>query len=199
MSVPEVLRRLISKTDEGTKNVYATAPRSFASLYPEVPLPDVALSPILLAAQWMSHELYGQDMPKVAIDLLEAGYETPAMIRLAGETEITHSSDAEPLVGAMFRELGVQYPLSDLTAKLIATRQIAREVIAGVRNSWAAVSHIKIVIWNRIAETEEVDALFSIADELDWDAPERRSLALLDSELIRTFADLGTLKLENYK
>lgn len=51
----------------------------------EIPLPDPSLTPILIAARWVSHDLYNQDMPGIAADLLEAGYDTPALIRLAGE------------------------------------------------------------------------------------------------------------------
>lgn len=40
----------------------------------EIPQPDSLLTPILVAARWVSHDLYNEDMPGVAADLLEAGY-----------------------------------------------------------------------------------------------------------------------------
>lgn len=114
----------------------------------EIPLPDPPLTPILIASRWISHDLYNEDMPGVAADLLEAGCETPALIRLAGEMQIYESPDANRLIGKAFHELGVPWPLSEVQAKLIATRQIAREVVAGKRDPYRAASHPEIALWN---------------------------------------------------
>ena len=112
----------------------------------EIPLPDPPQTPILIAARWVSHDLYNEDMPGIAADLLEAGYDTPALIRLAGEMQIYASPDANRLIGKAFYELGVPWPLSEVQAKLIATRQIAREAVAGKRDLYRAASHLEIVL-----------------------------------------------------
>jgi hypothetical protein len=135
-------------------------------------------------------------MPGIAADLLEAGFDTPALRRLAGETQTNGSAEVEFLVGRTFRELGIRYPLKEEEAKLIASRQIAREVIAGSRNARAAANHLEIVIWGRIPGNDELDVIFSVNDEIDWDAPERRSLAELDAALISAFARLGMVSVE---
>ena len=44
-------------------------------------------------------------MPLVAADLLEAGYDTPSLRRLAGELNVASYSDVEPLVARMFPTL----------------------------------------------------------------------------------------------
>lgn len=134
-------------------------------------------------------------MPGIAADLLEAGFDSPALRRLAGEMQVNGSAEIEPLVGRMFRELGIGYPLQEKEANLIASRQIAREVIAGSRNAWAAANHIEIVIWNRISENAEVEMIFSINDEIDWDAPERRPLPELDAALVDAFARLAMVRI----
>ena len=194
--LPKAFLSFFARKYEDLRGLYTAPPHSSASEYPEVPPPDSPLSPLILAARWSSHDLYGEEMPGIAADLLEAGFDTPALKRLAGETQVNGSSDVEPLVGRMFRELGISYPLQEDEAKLIASRQIAREVVAGSRNAWAAASHIEKVIWSRIPANIELDLIFSINDEIDWDAPERRPLAQLDAALINAFARLAVVSIE---
>jgi len=194
--LPKTLLDLLARKYEDLRGLYKTPPHSAASQFLEVPLPDSPLSPMILAARWSSHDLYGEDMPGVAADLLEVGFDTPALRRLAGETQINGSAEVEPLIGRMFRELGIRYPLQEKEANLIASRQIAREVIAGSRNAWEAASHIEIVIWGRIPGNAELEMLFSINDEIDWDAPERRSFEELDAALINAFARLAMVIVE---
>jgi hypothetical protein len=111
---------------------------------------------------------------------------------LAGEDSVHCTADVKELVDKMFRELRVPYPLSETDAKFIYTRQIAREVIAGKRNAWAAANHLEIVVWGWEAQSPDLSALFQLNDEIDWDAPYRRPLSTLSAELIETIARLGT-------
>jgi hypothetical protein len=181
------------KEDTYLPGLYSEPPRSATESYPEVPPPDSPLSPRILAARWASHDLYGEDMPSIAADLLEAGYDTPTLRRLAGEMQVACSADVEDLVGRMFGELGVLYPLSERHAKLIVTRQIAREVIAGERNAWAAANHLEIAIWSWKSGTTDLEALFSINDEINWNSSHRRPVAVLNSALLETLARLAVL------
>jgi hypothetical protein len=181
---------------EDFSDLYTSLPISYAKEYPDVPHPDPALSPNLLAARWQSRDLYGEDMPRVAADLLEAGYDTPSLVRLAGEMNVGSSADVEPLVGRMFRELGVRYPIFQTEATLIVARQIAREVIAGERNAWAAANHLRG--WDTVGwgTDEDLQAIYAINDELDWD-PEyksRPSLESLRESLLDSFASLARLE-----
>jgi hypothetical protein len=191
-----VLRKLLNifnvKENQDFRGLYTDAPISFAEEFPEVPPPAPRLTPILLAAQWVSCDLRGEDMPDLASDLLEAGFDTPALRRLAGEGHVACSADVEGVVGRMFRELSVSYPLSETDARLIFTRQIAREVIAGERNAWAAASRLKIVMWAWRAENPEVETIFELRDELNWDNVNRGSIAAITRRLIETFARLGS-------
>jgi hypothetical protein len=105
-------------------DLYSALAVSHADSFPDVPPPENSLSPSILAARWLSHDLYGEDMPAIAADLLERGFDSPSLRRLAGEMRITHSADVDPLVGATFRELGGTWPASEKDAKLIASRQL---------------------------------------------------------------------------
>jgi hypothetical protein len=188
-------RRLLKKFNveerEDFSGLDTNAPTSFANKFPEVPIPESRLSPTLLAAQWVSHDVYGEEMPAIAADLLEAGYDTPSLRRLAGEMNVACSADVEDLVGRVFRELSAPYPLSESEAKLTVTRQIAREVIAGMRNVRAAANHLEIVVWCWVSRNSDVATLFQLSDELEWDSEYRRPLAEVTADLIQAFARPG--------
>lgn len=177
------------------RTIYSEQPRSYADQYPGVPLPDDPLSPAIVAARWRSHGLYGEDMPGVAADLLEKGYDTPSLRRLAGEMNVTCSADVEPLAAKVFQELGVKYPLTEKEARLITSRQIAREVIAGRRNAWASATHLEIAIWGWIPEVPELEIIFWINDEINWDFVHRRRLSALEIALVDALATLANIEI----
>jgi len=84
-------------------------------------------------------------------------------------------------------------PLSKTEANLVITRQVAREVIAGVRNRWAAANHLEIVVWSWNAPDAVLSALFAINDEIGWEERYRRSIDTLNRELLNLFASLARL------
>ncbi len=172
--------------------LFAARAQSFASRYPTVPPSDPPHSPRLLAAKWTRHDLYGEDMPSIAVEMLDEGYDTPSLRRLAGETNIHCSADAEVLVAKMFRELGVSYPISDSEAMVIVTRQIARQVIAGEFNAWDAARELRI-LWGRRPDPVDVAAVLDLYDDLDWRIILQHRLPAHTSELLDAFARLGAL------
>ena len=190
-----MLKKLLNifnvKARQDFRGLYTDAPISYADKYPEVPMPEPRLSPELLAAQWVRHHLYGEDIPSVAADLLEAGYDTPSTQRLAGEIHVACSADVEEIVGRMFRELNVVYPMSETEALLIYSRQIAREVIHGQRNAWAEASHLEKGIWPSKPDNPDIRTLSELLDGLDWNAVNQGSLPKLTEELLQVFARLG--------
>jgi len=174
-------------------DLYTKPPTSLAASYPDVPVPDPSYSPRLLAAQWTVHDLYGEDMPRIAADLLEAGHDTPTTRRLAGEMNVRSSSDVESLMVRMFKEFAVRYPLSHTEANLIISRQIAREVIAGIRNPWAAANKLEIAIWGWHAPNSTLGAIFGINEAVDIELKYRPPLETLRNELLDCFASLARL------
>jgi hypothetical protein len=189
------LAKAISPERRSVSDLYNAPPVSRADLFPGVPPPEDPWSPSILAARWASHDLYGEDMPGVAADLLERGTDTPSLRRLAGEMRVTHTADVKPLVEATLRELGAHCPLSDREAKLIASRQVAREVIHGQRNPWQAASHLEIAIWSWEMDSPELTAIGAISDEVSWDTSFRRSLDQLESDLLHAFARLAVMQI----
>lgn len=173
------------------RDLFAATPQSFAERYPDVPKPDSRLSPGILAARWASGSLHGEDMPGIAADMLEAEYDSPSLRRLTGEMNVHCSADVADLVAKTFRELSIAYPVSEYDARLAVTRQIAREVIAGERNAWAAASYVEIAVWKQERKNQDVANVMNLLDELDWGAINRHQLPTLTAELLDVFARLG--------
>jgi hypothetical protein len=179
------------KERQDFRYLYTDPPISFVEEYPEIPEPVGKPSPTLLAAEWVRGDLHSEDMPAIAIELLESGLDTPAIRRLAGEMHVASSADVEPIISRMFRELAIPYPISESQAFLIYSRQVAREVIHGKRNAWAAASHLAKGTWPRHREIQEIRACSELLDALDWNAVNRGTLPELTAELIEVFARLG--------
>ena len=172
--------------------LYAEPPRPFAEEYPDVPKPYPPLAPQLLAAKWTCHDIYGEKMPSIAADLLETGYDSPSLRRLAGETQVTCSADVEGLVAKMFHEFSVPYPIPEDEAREILTKQVAREVIAGKLNPWNAAGRTEIWVWygtdsNRGALRD----ISEMRDALDWKTLHSKRAYELTAELIAAFARLA--------
>lgn len=170
---------------------YFVAPVSHAEQYPDVPKPDFGLTPSELAQQWLCQGLHGEDMPGVAADLLERGYDSPTLRRLAGVMGRPSSADVKDLIEQMLLELGVKLPQDDRLARLILTRQLAREVIAGLRNPWEAVAHVEalIMLWN--SGIPELIQLAQIHEELNWNKVRDGLVERLADELVDVFARIG--------
>jgi hypothetical protein len=179
------------KEQQDFRNLYTDPPISFAQDFPLVPNPDSELSPKILAARWVTHDLYGEAMPSIAAGMLEAGYDSPALRRLAAEIRVECSADVEDLVGRVFRELGVSYPMSEIDANLIFSRQIAREVIAGKRNAWAAASNLTIAVWSWRPPNLDLGVVVGLLDALDWDAVNHDKLPEMTMELVGALARIG--------
>lgn len=88
------------------------------------------------------------------------------------------------------------HPMSEIAAKMISSRQIAREVIAGKRNPWAAANHLEIAIWNWVPETAELELIFSVNDEVDWNSNQKRTLPELKAALTKAFAQLASVPIK---
>jgi hypothetical protein len=93
----------------------------------------------------------------------------------------------------MFTEFAVRYPLQQTEANLIVSRQIAREVIAGIWNPWAAANKLEISIWSWHAPNTTLGTIFGINDAIDIEPKYRPSLEVLRNQLLDSFASLAYL------
>ena len=158
---------------------------------PEAQLPMSRLDPMLIASRWICGDLLPENIPQIAIELIEAGHEEPSVYRVAAEDKVYSRDQVETLVRRMFSALKVPYPLSQGDARKTVARQIAREVTAGLKDPWAAAAHLDRVVPHWETRDESIWAIYGIADEADWDHGEGRSVATLEPDLIRAFQQLA--------
>lgn len=190
--VKRILARLDPTSDPEFARLNLGGSKCWSQKYPDVPSPDSRLSPQVLAAAWTCHDIYGEEMPRIAADLLEAGVDSPSLRQLAGEIHVTCSADVERLVAKAFRELDISYPLLDCQAQLLITRQIAREVIAGERGADTACTDL-FVIWGRHAQVHDVSTLLTLSDEMIWDSEGQRFVVKETDQMLDIYARLGRL------
>jgi len=155
------------------------------------PPPLSNLDPILLASRWLCGDLLPEDVPQVAIELIEAGREEPSIYRVAAEVNVNSRDDVEALLGRMFPALGVEYPMPLEVARQTLARQIAREVVAGRRDPWTAAMRLERAFPHWETEDQNILDIYCAADEADWDPGYGRSDAILEHELIQGFERLA--------
>jgi hypothetical protein len=90
----------------------------------------------------------------------------------------------------MLNELGVKLPDSEAEARLLSTRQIAREVVAGMRNRWKAASELERLWGYEIWHQKGLAVVAQLLEELDCNSMRRR-LPQLTDELVEVFARVG--------
>ena len=168
-----------------------TPPTSYAKEYPNIPKPKALTELDLLAARWASGEIYPEKMPGIAADLLESGLDSPSMRRLAGEMHVRRFADVQDIVEKMLRELGIELPASGVAARQQTSLQIAREVIAGIRNPWKAAAELDRIWSYEIWHHKYLADIAQLLDELDCATIARGDLPKLTQELIGLFAELA--------
>jgi hypothetical protein len=95
----------------------------------------------LVAARWYLNELSGEEMPGVAGQALELGYDGKNLRRLAGLANPTRRDVAE-LVDEALRELGVKAPITRQEAALWMATLVAGEIIEGRVEPYAGACRI---------------------------------------------------------
>jgi hypothetical protein len=168
---------------------------SWSWKYPDVPPPDTKLSLAFLAAAWACHDIYGEDMPLIAANLMEAGFDSPSLRRLAGETNVTCSADVADLVAKAFREFNIPCPLPETKSTLILSRQVAREVIAGERDPKRGAMYLECLWRGRGWTTgnEDITAILALNDEFEWGSQFQRPDDGIRDDLLDAFANLAKL------
>jgi len=173
------------------QKAFYAPPISYANKYPNMPKPKALTEPDLLAVRWALREIYPEKMPGIAADLLESGLDSPSLRRLAGEMNVGRIADVQEIVEKTFRELGIELPASEVAAKQQTSLQIAREVIAGIRNPWKAAAELDRIwsyeIWNR----KHLCDIAQLLEALDYAPSSRGDLPKRTEELISLFAELA--------
>jgi hypothetical protein len=155
------------------------------------PPPLSNLDPTLLASRWLCGDLLPEDVPKTAIELIEAGCEESSVYRVAAEVKVISRDDVEILLGRMFAALGVEYPMSLEDARQTVARQIASEVLAGRTDAWTAAARLDRAVPHWESQDQNILDVYCAADEADWDQGYGRSSPILELELLQAFGRLA--------
>lgn len=89
-----------------------------------------AFNPDSFVAKWYCSEVWSEDMPAFAADALEAGYDGPALRRLAGLIKPT-SMDIGDLFQRAHDEIGTVKILSQRQAVYLMSRVVATDIVEG--------------------------------------------------------------------
>lgn len=116
-----------------------------ASFHPGLP----NLTPLVLRALWQTGQLYPEQAPAWATELLAGGADSPALRQLAGLHRPTRT-EVEPVVDRALTELGAP-PLDDDATWRIAAREIASGAVEG-----------------RIAPNDAAASLSGLWSDYDW-------------------------------
>lgn len=95
-----------------------------------LPLASVTFDPKLLAAKWYALKLFPEEVPQAAADALEAGFDGPALRRLAGLICPT-LVDIQPWIEKALGEIGQVEPLSQEEGLLKIAEPVARHILDG--------------------------------------------------------------------
>jgi hypothetical protein len=95
----------------------------------------------LIAARWYVGELSGEQMPKIACEALESGYDGKDLRYLAG-LDGPSKRDITALVDRALRELGVPAPMAKHEAAMWMARRVAGEIVAGSTEPYAGACRI---------------------------------------------------------
>jgi hypothetical protein len=130
-----LLRRRADNKERPTYQVPEPTPEEEYSFY--LPVRNRIISkerwkeelPEVLAALWAVDEIRSEELPPLAADLLEAGYDGKYLRRLAGEMVAGTRADVADLADKAFAELGVLEPMSVTAANRLLTRYFAEKVL----------------------------------------------------------------------
>jgi hypothetical protein len=192
---PPELTTLFAVPNPQTQSDYEKAfdapPACYSAKFPDVPAPRQSTVLELIAARWIAGDIWPEQTPGIAADLLEAGLDTPSVRRLAGEMNVRCQADVQDLVVKMLNELGVKVPSSEAEARLFSTQQIAREVVAGMRNPWKAASEVERLWGYEIWHQKDLPDVAQLLEALDRISIGRGTLPRLTDELVEVFVRLG--------
>jgi hypothetical protein len=83
---------------------------------------------LLLQSRWKVGSIRPEDLHNAATELLDAGIESPALVRLAGMMGAS-SADVEPIMEEVFQEGGLA-PVDDRTARWRIAYETARQIVS---------------------------------------------------------------------
>lgn len=107
---------------------------------------QIKFEPHRLATLYYFGDLSYWQLPAIAADALERGFDGPALRRLAGLVNPVTSDVRSNEVDSAFREMGVAAPISKDEARLVLATESARRALSGESEVFNEATHIRIHI-----------------------------------------------------
>jgi hypothetical protein len=111
------------------------------------------------------------ELPGIALDAIQAGYDSPSLRQLAGTSE-HESEEAHRLFTRTIRELELPVPPAP-QAGLMLARDTAREVLSGAITPYEGAKLIWDKVYTRLPELKQLTPFVGLASEYE-DDPDHR-------------------------
>jgi len=111
------------------------------------------------------------ELPGIALDAIQAGYDSPSLRQLAGTSE-HDSHEANRLFAKAIRELDLPVPPAP-EAGLALSRDIAREVLSGASTPYEGAKRIWDRIYTLLPELKQLRPFVGLASEYEDDIEHR--------------------------
>lgn len=129
--------------------------------------------------------LLSDDLPRVALEALEAGYDSPSLRQVAGASG-ADPRDINDLFIRALTELRIQMP-SPADAALSLARQIAGEVVQGTISPYEGARRIWFDVYVRFPELTRLRPFVGLASEYEDDELHREKYSATIMEECRHF------------
>ncbi len=98
------------------------------------------MNPKIIAARWALGQLPSEQLPRIALQWLEAGWDSPTLRILAGETNPI-MSEVGPMFNDVLEELNISLPTStEAVARLVS--EVAQQIVDGAVTPYDGASQI---------------------------------------------------------
>lgn len=124
-----------------------------------------------MLARYVVKQVHDEDLPGIAADALEAGYDSPTLRRLAGFEDMLDYLTLRRLLKQSLEELNITLPSYEQGA-MIHARSIAREVLEGRLTPLQGAEHFA----RHFCEMEEFYVFVGLDDQYGFDEYNRESI-----------------------
>jgi hypothetical protein len=125
----------------------------------------VNLDPNKLAVLYYFGDLSYWQLPKIAGEALELGFDGPSLRRLAGIVNPVASDIRPEQIDSAFREMGVAAPIAKGEARLALASEAARRATSGETDVFAEATHIRIHVCELHDPPLELQRIVALSEE----------------------------------
>jgi hypothetical protein len=146
--------------------------------------------PVFLAILYYFGDLGYENLPRIAADALEQGFDGKSLRRLAGLQNPVLADIPRQEIDDAFGELGVAAPIPKSGAQLALATQCAMEALSGKINVFDAATHVRVYICELKDDLTELSHICVLSKKAK-DAPVNQ-WPVLEQQLVDAFSELVT-------